>query len=452
METKDNCSNIKNNNTSNDLLKLNLDENNSNKFTETDKNKESINENTSVKSCNISISKLEQSLINDSNSKLFKKRDNSYWDENECKYNLISNANIKNKIIQTRYSKWEYNKPKVFTPLPILDIKSENYNNNNALITHNIDNNDINNITNNNKPFWCGSTHNYEILIRKSRLADVLKKISTSVWDDFYYNKDLRSPSPEPIYDSKTNLRINTFENRMKTLYIKEKNKLILELLELDQTFEAPIGWKKPKKEYKIYYYDKQEYNITSIIIGSLGKNMKELEKKTKCKISVKNVDKNKLNIIFDNLNNIEEYKYIENTKDDSDITNNDKIVYFSKILNKKFYHKQDELNILINTFEEINNIKSLKDKEIKERTINEIINFDNLFSLSFSHENVETLIEGINYVISILDVNSSTYKLYKEKQKLYLDNKMGIKNKAYNLGCENCGLKGHSTWMCPEM
>ena len=34
---------------------------------------------------------------------------------------------------------------------------------------------------------------------------------------------DLRSLSPKPIYDTKTGLRINTREQRLKDKYIKEK-------------------------------------------------------------------------------------------------------------------------------------------------------------------------------------------------------------------------------------
>jgi len=42
---------------------------------------------------------------------------------------------------------------------------------------------------------------------------------------------DIRSPSPEPIYDPKTGLRMNTKEQRYKDKYIKERNTHISEVL-----------------------------------------------------------------------------------------------------------------------------------------------------------------------------------------------------------------------------
>ena len=49
---------------------------------------------------------------------------------------------------------------------------------------------------------------------------------------DFESNDaDIRSPSPEPVYDPKTGLRMNTRDQRLKDRYIKERNTLIFEVL-----------------------------------------------------------------------------------------------------------------------------------------------------------------------------------------------------------------------------
>ena len=50
-------------------------------------------------------------------------------------------------------------------------------------------------------------------------------------------DQDLRSLSPEPIYDKKTGVRTNTREIRTKEKYTIEKNNVIEELMKLDPTF-----------------------------------------------------------------------------------------------------------------------------------------------------------------------------------------------------------------------
>jgi splicing factor 1 len=64
---------------------------------------------------------------------------------------------------------------------------------------------------------------------------------------------DLRSPSPEPIYDPKTGLRQNTREQRLKDKYFKERLRLIDEVILLDPTYTPPPDYKPPKKQRKIY-------------------------------------------------------------------------------------------------------------------------------------------------------------------------------------------------------
>jgi splicing factor 1 len=64
---------------------------------------------------------------------------------------------------------------------------------------------------------------------------------------------DLRSPSPEPVYDAKTGLRQNTREQRLKEKYIKERLRLIEEVMLMDPNFIPPPDYRPPKKTRKIY-------------------------------------------------------------------------------------------------------------------------------------------------------------------------------------------------------
>mmetsp|Transcript_19236 Transcript_19236/g.21789 ORF Transcript_19236/g.21789 Transcript_19236/m.21789 type:complete len:170 (+) Transcript_19236:44-553(+) len=49
-----------------------------------------------------------------------------------------------------------------------------------------------------------------ELLIRKQRIDDISRRINFADYED--NDPDLRSPSPEPVYDKKTGLRVNTRE------------------------------------------------------------------------------------------------------------------------------------------------------------------------------------------------------------------------------------------------
>ena len=84
---------------------------------------------------------------------------------------------------------------------------------------------------------------------------------------------DIRSPSPEPIYDAKTGLRMNTKEQRFKDKYVRERNALIAETLLLDPTYQAPPDYKPPKKFRRIAIPDPDNPSINYIgqIIGPQG-------------------------------------------------------------------------------------------------------------------------------------------------------------------------------------
>lgn len=127
-----------------------------------------------------------------------------------------------------------------------------------------------------------------EIWIRRHRIDDLQKRITVQ---DFEANDpDIRSPSPEPIYDAKTGLRSNTREQRHKDRYVKERLRLIDEVLSLDPTYVPPADYKPPKKQKKIFVPDPDNPSINVIgqIIGPSGTTQQKLEKESKCKISIR--------------------------------------------------------------------------------------------------------------------------------------------------------------------
>ena len=58
-----------------------------------------------------------------------------------------------------------------------------------------------------------------------------------SVKDYESQDPDLRSPSPEPIYDPKNGMRVNTRPNRVKLALDKERHFLIEECLKINPSF-----------------------------------------------------------------------------------------------------------------------------------------------------------------------------------------------------------------------
>ena len=101
---------------------------------------------------------------------------------------------------------------------------------------------------------------------------------------------DIRSPSPEPVYDSKTGLRKNPREQRLKDKYYKERLRLIDEVIAMDPTYVPPPDYKPPKKQRKIYIPEPNNPSLNYIgqIIGPGGQTQQKLEKESKCRISVR--------------------------------------------------------------------------------------------------------------------------------------------------------------------
>eukprot|EP00347_Sterkiella_histriomuscorum_P011570 403371954 len=128
----------------------------------------------------------------------------------------------------------------------------------------------------------------FEIWIRRHRLDDLQRRIAVA---DFEQNDaDIRSPSPEPIYDPKTGLRMNTRDQRLKDKYYKERNRIVSELVEMDPSYIAPPDYKPPKKFKKIPIPDPDNpmLNYIGQIIGPGGTTQQKLERESKCKIQIR--------------------------------------------------------------------------------------------------------------------------------------------------------------------
>ena len=98
-----------------------------------------------------------------------------------------------------------------------------------------------------------------------------------------------RSPSPPPVYgpDGK---RKNTREERMKEALMQESRELIDEILTLNPSYVAPTGFTKSKPFAKIFVPVKEfpTYNFIGLILGPRGSTQKDMETKTRCRISIR--------------------------------------------------------------------------------------------------------------------------------------------------------------------
>ena len=115
---------------------------------------------------------------------------------------------------------------------------------------------------------------------------------------------DLRSPSPEPIYDN-TAKRINTREVRKRDNFLRERISLIEDCMKMRKTyyfpyssFVPPDDYKPLKKFKKIYLTDNAikdtKANYIGKIIGQGGKTQKLIENRSGCKIGVRGRGANK--------------------------------------------------------------------------------------------------------------------------------------------------------------
>ena len=101
-------------------------------------------------------------------------------------------------------------------------------------------------------------------LLRHTKVVVKIAYELLAIDDRFTDNdKDLRTPSPEPIYDPRSGQRMNTREMRNKEKFMKQKNLLIAELIQFDEDYIPPKGYKPPKLTHKIYIMNNEKYLFT---------------------------------------------------------------------------------------------------------------------------------------------------------------------------------------------
>ena len=101
----------------------------------------------------------------------------------------------------------------------------------------------------------------------------------------------MRSPSPRATYDAKSGQKTNGRDVRLRDKYVRERQRIILQLIELDPSYRPPADFKPPKKYRKVMIPTQTKdgfINYVGQVIGPGGATQKRLEKETKCKIQLR--------------------------------------------------------------------------------------------------------------------------------------------------------------------
>jgi splicing factor 1 len=133
------------------------------------------------------------------------------------------------------------------------------------------------------------SRDQFELVLRLYRIEDISRRLTAN--DLEIQDFEVRSPSPEPVYDPKTGARINTREYRAREKLQKERNTCIEECLRIDPLYKPPADYRPPMATRKLYipqYGETPAQSYVSLILGHRGKTQKLLESKTKCKIYIR--------------------------------------------------------------------------------------------------------------------------------------------------------------------
>lgn len=127
-----------------------------------------------------------------------------------------------------------------------------------------------------------------EVQSLNSRLLEINRKLLSGLpLDD--RPEGARSPSPEPIYDTK-GIRVNTRENRAKERLSREKQEIIQQIIKKNPAFKPPADYRPPKLQKKLYIPMKEYpgYNFIGLIIGPRGNTQKRMAKETGAKIVIR--------------------------------------------------------------------------------------------------------------------------------------------------------------------
>jgi splicing factor 1 len=189
-----------------------------------------------------------------SNTRAIVKRRRSRWDEDKSENTsaTTSKRGFYQNLEQGRYkvSRWGLADDKNFTPQPF------------SHLPRGVSQNELEILI---RKFFClMSGQKCEQKIGRHRLDDIQRILALGDYEN--NDPDLRSLSPEPIYDPKTGVRTNTRELRTKEKYTRERNAIIEELVKLDPTFVAPADFRPTKKSKKLYIPDAD--NLKTMLLG----------------------------------------------------------------------------------------------------------------------------------------------------------------------------------------
>ncbi|ORX63124.1 hypothetical protein DM01DRAFT_1314897 [Hesseltinella vesiculosa] len=123
--------------------------------------------------------------------------------------------------------------------------------------------------------------------ILKIRIEEINRKLRNN---DVVPPERLRSPSPEPVYDSHGK-RVNTREVRYRKKLEDERHKLVEQATKTLPNFVPPADYRRPTKlQDKVYIPAKEfpEINFIGLLIGPRGKTLKGIESDTGVKISIR--------------------------------------------------------------------------------------------------------------------------------------------------------------------
>ena len=129
-----------------------------------------------------------------------------------------------------------------------------------------------------------------ESLILKMKLQHLQERIANVFVDAARIEQDPnRSPSPPPRYDT-NGKRTNTREVRMRESLMKERLRVIEDLVKTDVFFVPPADFVKTKPFRKVFIPESEntDYNYVGLIIGPRGNTQKRMEAETGCKISIR--------------------------------------------------------------------------------------------------------------------------------------------------------------------
>jgi splicing factor 1 len=127
-----------------------------------------------------------------------------------------------------------------------------------------------------------------QIYLLQIEIEELTRRLRTN---QYSYDNERRSPSPEPIYDS-NGKRINTREVRKKQELEQRRHEKIQKLLLLKPDYAPPADYRAPNIKYNERIFIPQdnhpEINFVGLLIGPRGNTLKALEQETGAKIIIR--------------------------------------------------------------------------------------------------------------------------------------------------------------------